>query len=102
MLGALSAREGRLFAAETLLPTPVPDDQLSEQDKSLQWEVETPEKLFEDHAVRLALVVFANNKASTIGDLWTTPRFLSTRAMRSASASSTGSPPRTRTRSSRC
>jgi hypothetical protein len=74
VIGALSAGPGRLFAAEKLLPTPVPDDQLGEEDRSVTWQFESTDKLFEDPAMRHALVVFANNKASTLEGIVNDPQ----------------------------
>jgi len=61
---AALTKDGKgLYLPERLVPTPVPDSQLTEADKSLTWAFESTDKLFEDKRMRRALTVFANNKA---------------------------------------
>lgn len=64
-----------LFAAERMVPTPVPDDQLTQADRSLRWSFETVEELFADKRMRRALTIFANNKATMFDTIMDNPKF---------------------------
>ena len=63
VIAALTKGGKGLYLPERLVPTPVPDSQLTQADKSLTWAFESTDKLFEDKRMRRALTVFANNKA---------------------------------------
>jgi hypothetical protein len=64
-----------LFAAERLVPTPVPDAELTKDDKTLHWSFDTVEELFEDPRMRRAITIFANRKASMFDAVMDNPEF---------------------------
>jgi hypothetical protein len=67
-------KEGRgLFAAERMIPRPVPDDKLSPADQSLRWSFSTLEELLEDPRMRRALRIFANNKVHMFDSIMDAP-----------------------------
>ena len=64
-----------LFAAERLVPTPVPDAELTKDDKTLHWSFDTVEELFEDPRMRRAITIFANRKATMFDTVMDNPEF---------------------------
>ena len=68
-----SAGKG-LFAAERLVPKPVPDEQLTAADKSLRWHFDTVEELLQDKRMRRAITIFANNKAQMFDTIMDNPK----------------------------
>lgn len=64
-----------LFAAERLVPEPVPDAELTKADKALHWSFDTVEELFEDPRMRRAITIFANRKAQMFDAVMDNPKF---------------------------
>jgi hypothetical protein len=62
-----------LYLSERLVPTPVPDSELTDDDKSLTWAFPSTDQLFEDPRMRRALTVFANNKAGMFDAIMDNP-----------------------------
>jgi hypothetical protein len=59
---------GGVYAAESLIPTAVPDENLLERDRSLRWNFPDAGALLNDPQMKEALAAFARNKASTFSD----------------------------------
>jgi hypothetical protein len=68
-----SAGKG-LFAAERLVPKPVPDEKLTAADRSLRWHFDTVEELLQDKRMRRAITTFANNKAQMFDTIMDNPK----------------------------
>lgn len=54
---------GKLLGAEQMLPNPLPDNQVGEDDKSVQWQVPSALDLLNDAAFQRGLAIFGKNKA---------------------------------------
>jgi hypothetical protein len=63
-----------LFAAERLVPTPVPDEKLTPADRSLRWHFDTVDELLQDKRMRRAITTFANNKAQMFDTIMDNPK----------------------------